>query len=125
MKKIHVIGAGIGGLSAAIRLQVSGYDVEIFEKESMPGGKAHQIKDKGFTFDVGPTIVMMPEIFREVFTLAGKNPDDYIPMKRLDPMYDVFFVDKPYRHYEIDSDLVSLIEIAEKKGKGNAAGLLS
>lgn len=125
MKKIIVIGAGIGGLSAAIKLQNQGYNVEIYEKGFQPGGKMHQIKDKGFTFDVGPTIVMMPDVYRDVFRNAGRNPEDYIPMKRLDPMYDVYFKDDVYRHYEVGSDLVSLIAIAEKMGGNNAAGLLA
>lgn len=125
MKKVIVIGAGIGGLSAAIRLQHEGFDVEIYEMGDQPGGKMHQIRDNGFTFDIGPTIVMMPEIYRDVFRVANKNPDDYIPMKRLEPMYDVFFKDKNYRHYEVGSDLKSLIEMAEKMGEGNAQGLLS
>lgn len=125
MKKTIVIGAGVGGLSAAIKLQNQGYQVEIYEKGNQPGGKMHQIKDSGFTFDVGPTIVMMPEVYRDVFRQAGRNPEDYIPMKRLDPMYDVYFKAQPYRHYEVGSDLVSLIEIAEKMGGSNASGLLA
>lgn len=125
MEKVIVIGAGIGGLSAAIRLQKEGYDVEIYEMNDQPGGKMHQIKDQGFTFDVGPTIVMMPEVYRDVFRYAGKNPDDYIPMKRLEPMYDVYFKDSKYRHYEVGSDLVSLMEMAERMNDGSAEGLLA
>lgn len=125
MKKITVIGAGVGGLSAAIKLQNQGYKVEIYEKGHQPGGKMHQIKDSGFTFDVGPTIVMMPEVYRDVFRNVGRDPEDYIPMKRLDPMYDVYFKADPYRHYEVGSDLVSLINIAEKMGGSNASGLLA
>ena len=77
-KKVIVIGAGVGGLSTAVRLQHAGYQVEIHEKESIPGGKMHQIKADGHTFDVGPTLVMMPDIYREVFELAGRDPDQYI-----------------------------------------------
>lgn len=58
-KKVLVVGAGMGGLSAAIRLQNEGYDVEVYEKESIPGGKMHQIKTGGYTFDVGPTLVQI------------------------------------------------------------------
>lgn len=76
MKKISVIGAGIGGLSAAIRLQHAGYSVEIYEKESIPGGKMHRIEMDGHAFDVGPTLVMMPSVYREVLTLAGRNPEE-------------------------------------------------
>ena len=66
-KKVIVIGAGVAGLASAIRLQHAGYDVELFEKEGMPGGKMHRIEQDGFKFDLGPTIVMMPELYREVF----------------------------------------------------------
>ena len=76
-EKVIVIGAGMGGLSAAIRLQLAGYNVEIYEKNQTPGGKMSQIKAEGYTFDVGPTIVMMPDLYCSLFELAGKNPEDY------------------------------------------------
>ncbi|HHT78168.1 MAG TPA: phytoene desaturase [Clostridiaceae bacterium] len=124
-KKVLVIGAGVAGLSSAIRLQNEGYQVEIFEQENIPGGKMHQLKNEGHTFDVGPTLVMMPEVYREVFELAGRNPDDYIPMQKLDPMYEVYFKGAPYRHYVLDSDLVNLMKLVESKGPENARGFLN
>jgi phytoene desaturase len=124
-KKVLVVGAGIGGLSAAIRLQNAGYEVEIFEQGSMPGGKMHQIKAQGHTFDVGPTLVMMPSVYRELFEQAGRNPDDYIPMTKLEPMYEVYFKAKPYRHYTLNSDLADLMKMVEAKGPVNARGFLS
>lgn len=123
-EKVLVVGAGMGGLSAAIRLQQAGYEVEVYEKESVPGGKMHQIKAEGHTFDVGPTLVMMPKVYREVFEQAGKDPDDYIPMVRLEPMYDVYFKDTPYRHYSVSSDLTQLMALAESRGPENARGFL-
>lgn len=123
-KKVLVVGAGMGGLSAAIRLQNAGYDVEIYEKNSIPGGKMYQLQKDGHTFDVGPTLVMMPSVYREVFELAGRNPDDYIPMTKLDPMYEVYFKDEPYRHYKVSSDLQELMKMAESKGPVNAHGFL-
>lgn len=123
-KKVLVIGAGIGGLSAAIRLQHAGYNVEIYEKLSVPGGKMHPIEEGGFTFDVGPTLVMMPSVYQEIFQLAGKNPDDYIPMTRLDPMYEVYFQTNPVRHYSINNDLLDWMKIAESKGEKSARGFL-
>jgi phytoene desaturase len=124
-RKVLVVGAGVGGLSAAIRLQKAGYDVEIFEQEGMPGGKMHQIKTEGYTFDVGPTLVMMPSIYREVFELAGRDPDDYIPMTKLEPMYEVYFKGEPDRHYILNSDLTDLMKLAEAKGPVNARGFLN
>ena len=70
MKKIAIIGAGTAGLASAIRLKALGYDVTIYEKNEKVGGRMFQIKENGFTFDVGPTIVMMPDIYKEVFKVA-------------------------------------------------------
>lgn len=120
-KTVSVIGAGVAGLASAIRLQHAGYDVTIYEKSEMAGGKMHQLKKDGFTFDVGPSIVMMPELYREVFELAGRNPDDYIPMQRLDPMYSAFFEDEKI---DVSSDLVKLVEHLEGIGEEDVIGFL-
>lgn len=123
-KKVVVIGAGIAGLSAAIRLRHAGYSVEIYEQNDMPGGKMHQIREGGFTFDVGPTLVMMPSVYREIFELTGRCADDYIPMVSLKPMYEVYFKDTPMRHYKITSDLVDLMKLCEADSAENAEGFL-
>ena len=120
-KTVSVIGAGVAGLASAIRLQHAGYDVTIYEKSEMAGGKMHQLKKDGFTFDVGPSIVMMPELYREVFELTGRNPDDYIPMQRLDPMYSAFFEDEKI---DVSSDLVKLVEHLEGIGEEDVIGFL-
>lgn len=100
-----------------IRLQSQGYDVEIYEKNPLPGGKMYRIEQAGFKFDVGPTIVMMPDIYKDVFRDAGLNPDDFLEFIRLEPMYDVYFKDEPYRQYSLSSDLVQLTKMLEEKGK--------
>lgn len=123
-EKVIVIGAGMGGLSAAIRLQLAGYRVEIYEKNQTPGGKMSQIKAKGYTFDVGPTIVMMPDLYRKLFELAGKDPENYFQLKRLEPMYDAYFKDDVYRRYTITSDLVDLMKMNEGLGQDTALGFL-
>lgn len=120
MKKIIVVGAGIASLSAAVRLQKLGYQVTLYEKESQPGGKMNQIKAQGFTFDVGPTIVMMPEIYREVFTFAGVNPDDYIPMEKVDPMLDLHFSEQ--ESLTFSNDLVELTKSLEAISEEDAQG---
>lgn len=125
MTKVFVIGAGVAGLSAAIRLQSNGYDVEIFEKLSMAGGKMHYIKDQGHTFDVGPTIVMWPEAYEDVFRFAGVDPADYIDFIDLDPMYEVVFCDQPNRHYKMSNNLMEIMAIMESKGPETAAGFLN
>lgn len=122
-KKITVIGAGAAGLASAIRLQHAGYDVTIYEKESTPGGKMNTVELDGYRFDLGPTIVMMPELYREVFELTGRDPDDYIPMERLDPMYSAFF-DEGKEKLDVSSDLVKLMETFEAIDPDDAAGFL-
>lgn len=111
MKKIIVIGAGVAGLSAVVRLQKLGYEVTLYEKDRQVGGKMNQIKTAGFTFDLGPTIVMMPEIYREVFEFCGKDPDDYIPMKKVDPMLKLYF--NKEEPIEFSNDLIELTKTLE------------
>lgn len=124
MAKVIVIGAGMGGLGAAIKLQSKGYDVEVYEKLSVPGGKMHQIKDQGHTFDVGPTIVMWPKAYEDVYSNAGKDPKNYIQMKKLDPMYEVVFRGEPNRHYKMSNDLVEIMKTMEASGQETASGFL-
>ncbi len=90
-KKVIIIGAGPGGLSSAMILAHRGYDVTIYEKEDKVGGRTSPIVAGDFTFDLGPTFVMLPQIFEEVFSLAGKNLHDYIDWRRLDVLYKLHF----------------------------------
>lgn len=122
-KTVTVIGAGVAGLASAIRLQNKGYSVTIIEKDDLPGGKMNRIQLDGYQFDLGPTIVMMPELYREVFEEAGRDPDDYIPMERLDPMYSSYF-DKGQVRYEVSNDLVKNIEMFESISSEDAEGFL-
>lgn len=123
MKKILVIGAGVAGLSAAVRLQKSGYAVTLYEKENQPGGKMNQIKKDGFTFDLGPTIVMMPEIYREVFEFCEKDPDDYIPMKKVDPMLKLYF--NKEHPLTFSNDLTELMRTLEAVSAEDAQGYMA
>ena len=88
---IGIIGAGVTGLAAAARLSAQGHDVVLYEKNEQVGGRMSQFQSKGYTFDMGPTIVMMPEIYRDVFKYAHKSIDDYLDMKQLAHIYDVYF----------------------------------
>lgn len=122
MKRVIVVGSGAAGLSAAVRLQNAGYNVALYEKEDQVGGKMHQISGEGFRFDVGPTIVMMPEEYRDVFETCGKNPDDYIPMKRVEPMLSLQFPDE--EPLSFSSDLVSLTTTLEGVSEDDTRGYL-
>ena len=80
---VSVIGGGLGGLSAAISLAAAGRHVRVFEKNKRLGGKLNIMKREGFRFDMGPSILSLPHVFRELFTRARKDFDSYVPTRRL------------------------------------------
>lgn len=90
-KKALIIGAGFGGLSTAALLAKEGYNVTVLEKNKTPGGRAMQFSEKGFTFDMGPSWYMMPEVFDRYFSHFGKNPASFYKLIHLDPHYRIFF----------------------------------
>lgn len=92
-KQVVVIGAGLGGLSAAISLACEGFQVIVLEKNDKVGGKLNILKKDGFTFDLGPSILTMPHIFRQLFTRAGKKLEDYVQIQAVEPHWRNFFED--------------------------------
>ncbi len=90
---VGIVGSGLAGLSAACTLAARGHQVSVFEKNPWLGGKAAQLKEAGFRFDMGPTILIQPSVLRRIFTEAGRKLEDYIPMIRLDPQWRCFFED--------------------------------
>lgn len=90
-KKVVVIGGGFGGLSCAALLAQSGWDVTLVEKLDTLGGRARAWETKGYTFDLGPSWYLMPEVFERYFTLLGRERKDYYSLLPLDPYYKVFF----------------------------------
>jgi phytoene desaturase len=88
-----VIGAGFGGLAAAVRLGARGYRVTVVEKLDEPGGRASQFRQDGFTFDAGPTIITAPFVFEEFWALCGRKLADDVILVSLDPFYTVRFDD--------------------------------
>lgn len=94
MKKAIVIGAGLGGLSVAIRLAVKGYDVTVFEANIHAGGKMNELRLGDYRFDTGPSLFTMPELVEELFDLAGHNMDDYLKSQRLQETCRYFFDDQ-------------------------------
>ena len=92
-KKVIVIGSGLGGLSAGISLAQEGYEVVIHEKNDKIGGKLNVLKQQGYTFDLGPSILTLPHIFERLFERSGKRMKDYIPIRPLRPHWRNFFED--------------------------------
>lgn len=93
MKKAIVIGAGIGGLASAVRLAIKGYQVEVYEANTYPGGKLSQFEKNGFRFDAGPSLFTMPELVNELFLIAGKNPKEHFDYIRLNEICKYFYED--------------------------------
>ena len=92
-EKAIVIGAGLGGLSAACLLAARGCRVELFEKNGSPGGKMQQIEEKGYRFDTGPSLFTMPFILEKLFKECGKDIRQYLCWRELDPLCRYFYKD--------------------------------
>lgn len=94
MQQVIVIGSGLGGLTAACTLAARGYQVSVFEKNEWTGGKACVHEEKGFRFDMGPTILTIPSVLKRVFEEAGEKMEDHLDLVRLDPQWRCFFSDR-------------------------------
>ncbi len=92
-EQVGIIGAGLGGLAAACTLAARGYSVTVFDKNEWTGGKAAVLSEHGFRFDMGPTILTMPEVLKRLFLEAGKDMEHYLDLTRLDPQWRCFFGD--------------------------------
>ncbi len=92
-KTCAVIGAGPAGLASAIRMANKGYQVTVFEANAKAGGKLTQSEEKGYRFDMGPSVFTMPHFVDELYHLSGKNPRDYYDYISLDPVYRYFYED--------------------------------
>jgi phytoene desaturase len=106
-RKVIVIGAGFGGISAAALLARDGFKVTLLEKNEQTGGRARVWKKDGFVFDMGPSWYLMPDVFDRYFNIFKKKTQEYYKLIRLDPNYRAFFgtekvVDVPAKREEID-----------------------
>lgn len=120
-KKITIIGSGFSSLSAACYLAKSGHQVNIYEKNNSPGGRARQLKKDGFVFDIGPSWYWMPDVFEKFFNDFGKSVDDYYKLERLDPGYQVYFGKNDSIY--IGDHLEKIYDVFEGVEKGSAQKL--
>ncbi|MEM9639320.1 MAG: phytoene desaturase family protein, partial [Pseudomonadota bacterium] len=88
-----VIGAGLGGLAAAMRLGAKGYRVTVIDRLDVPGGRGSAIWQDGHRFDLGPTIVTVPQLYRELWADCGRDFDADVTLKPLDPFYEIRWPD--------------------------------
>ena len=93
MNKVAIVGAGIAGIATAVRLAIKGYKVDVFEKNSYPGGKLSAFEKDGFRFDAGPSLFTMPHFVTELFEKAGENPQDYFQYSKKEIACQYFWQD--------------------------------
>jgi phytoene desaturase len=99
-----VIGSGFGGIAAAIRLAAAGVRVTMFEARDQPGGRAYVYRDRGFTFDAGPTVITAPHCLEELFELAGRRMSDRVELLPVTPFYRLVWADGATFDYGGDDD---------------------
>ena len=121
-KTVIVIGAGIGGLTAAIHLAKQGLHVTVIEKNAHPGGRCDRISREGHHFDTGPTLLVMPLLYEAEFTALGTSMREMLDLQRVDPTYHLVF-DNGSR-LALTSDMKYLQEQLESFEPGSFQGLL-
>ncbi len=113
-KSVVVIGSGFAGLSAASFMAKAGWKVTVLEKNSTSGGRARQLKENGFTFDMGPSWYWMPDVFENYFAQFGKKVSEYYQLDRLDPSYRIYWPDNESNIPADFEELKKLFETIEK-----------
>ncbi len=112
MSKVIIIGAGFGGLAAAVRLAARGHTVEIYEKQDKPGGKAYVLEVDGFRFDTGPTVITAPFLFDDLWRAAGRRREDYFELRPCDPFYRIY--DHTGRWFDHNADETAVLRQIER-----------
>ncbi|MFB9329806.1 phytoene desaturase family protein [Paenibacillus aurantiacus] len=107
-KKVIVIGGGIGGLAAAIRLRADGREVVVLEKNERAGGKLNIRAGQGFTFDTGPSSLTMPWVLERLFASAGRRLSDYVTLSRVEPQWRVLYEDGT--ELDLSGDLARMLD---------------
>lgn len=116
-----VIGAGMGGLAAALRLAHAGYRVTVLEKQSRAGGRSSVIEEDGFRVDTGPTILVMKETFDDTYRALGYDINERVEFTQLDPNYRVYFHDDTY--IDLFANMARLADEVERIEPGAAEAL--
>jgi len=90
---VVVVGAGLGGLSAALRLAGTGRKVTVVEREAVPGGRNGLLNKDGYAFDTGPSVLTMPSLIQDAFSCVGEDLKDWLELMPLSPLYRAFYAD--------------------------------
>ena len=118
-----VVGAGIGGLSAAIRLALAGQSVIVLEKNDAVGGKMSQIETMGYRWDTGPSVITMRHVLEDLFNAAGRKMSDYLTLVPVDPLTRYFYQDGTV--LDVTRDLPRMLEQIEELNRHDVEGYLN
>ncbi len=122
-QNLIIVGAGIGGLSAAIYLRRKGFQVTVFEQNERVGGRASLLEREGFRFDTGPSLLNYPWVFEQLFKDAGRSLSDYLELLPIDPSITFRWVDGT--KFTLSSDLPRLLEECERLEPGCSSSLFA
>jgi len=118
---VIVVGAGIGGMATAAHLARKGFDVEVVERNDQAGGRARVWRRDGYTFDMGPSWYLMPEVFEQFFRAFGKTPAEYYELRQLNPSYRVFFT--PGEPHDVPPDRAGVAALFDRLEPNGGAKL--
>ena len=121
-KRVVVVGGGLAGLASAVELSTRGLDVTIVDRNRHLGGKMNVLQEQGFTFDMGPTILTMPQVIRGIISRTGRNVSDYIDIVDLDPQWRCFYDDGTVIDLRGDVDTMATAMDRQFPGQGVGAG---
>ena len=120
-QKVVVVGAGLAGLSAALRLAGAGRDVTVIERELVPGGRNGLLNKDGYAFDTGPSVLTMPSLIQDAFSAVGEDMKDWLELMPVAPLYRAFYHDGSQIDVHADTKAMEQ-EIREKVSANEAAG---
>ncbi len=119
-RRVVVIGAGFGGMAAALRARALGHDVTLVERLGQLGGRARRLSQDGFTFDAGPTVITAPFLLEELFALFDERLSDHVALLAVSPFYRIAFADG--RHFDYDGDARAMRERVRAFSPTDVAG---
>jgi phytoene desaturase len=119
--RVVVVGAGLGGLSAALRLAGAGREVTVIEREEVPGGRAGVLHDAGYAFDTGPTVLTMPDLIADALDCVGERLEDWLDLEPVSPLYRATYPDGSRIDVHADVDAMA-DEVGRVAGATEAAG---
>lgn len=121
--RVLIVGAGLAGLSCALRLAGAGREVTVLEREAVPGGRNGLLEKGGYRFDTGPTVLTMPDLISDALACVGERLEDWLELLPLDPIYRAHYPDSSTLDVKADPAAMAE-EVARVCGPQEAAGYL-